>query len=59
MLPTRTASSVPAKDEQAQEKLDKRAGELKEMEAELQKRAMVLSNEEKKRAAEDFDKRLV
>jgi outer membrane protein len=43
--------------EQAQEKLDKRASELKEMEADLQKRAMVLSDEEKKKAAEDFDMR--
>lgn len=43
--------------DQAQEKLDKRASELKEMEVDLQKRAMVLSNEEKKKAAEDFGKR--
>ena len=43
--------------DQAQEKLDKAASELKEMEEDLQKRLMVLSIGEKKKAAEDFDKR--
>jgi outer membrane protein len=46
-----------ARKDVAQEKLDKRASELKEMEADLQKRAMVLSGDEKKRAIEDFEKR--
>ncbi len=48
---------LKGKKELAQEKLDKRTEELKEMEADLQKRAMVLSVEERKKAAEDFDKR--
>jgi outer membrane protein len=46
-----------SKKDLAQEKLDKRASELKEMEADLQKRAMVLSGDEKKKAIEDFEKR--
>jgi outer membrane protein len=48
---------LKAKKEQAQEKLDSRTEELKEMEADLQKRAMVLSAEERTTAAEEFEKR--
>jgi outer membrane protein len=48
---------LKAKKEIAQEKLDKKAAELKEMEVDLQKRAMVLSGEEKKKAVEEFGRR--
>ena len=48
---------LKAQKEQAQEKLDKRASELQEMEADLKKRALVLSDDEKKAAAKEFDER--
>ena len=48
---------LKGRKEQAQEKLDKRASELKEMEADLKKRALVLSDDEKMTAAKEFDER--
>ncbi len=52
-----TAEELKKRKESAQEKLDKKASELKAMQEDLSKRAMLLSDEEKAKARDDFERR--
>ncbi len=51
------AETLKKQKEVAQEKLDKKAGELKAMQEDLSKRAMLLSDTEKAKARDEFDRR--
>jgi outer membrane protein len=51
------AERLKAKKEDAQAKLDDITGELKELQDDLMKRAMMLSDEEKQKAGEDMERR--
>ncbi len=52
-----TAEELKKRKESAQEKLDKKAEELKAMQEDLSKRAMLLSDDEKAKARDDFERR--
>jgi outer membrane protein len=51
------AGKLRAKKDEAQTKLDSKAGEITELKKDLEKRLMVLKAEEKDKAREDFERR--
>ncbi len=51
------ARTLREKKEAAQERLDRKADEIKDLQKDLEKRLMVLSDEEKEKAREEFERK--